>query len=181
MNYTYKISNPSEKTERYIFNVNFESFFQLLTLNDQFIAIIINIFKNSNFQNVYWQFPLYSDKTKLNQAYFDLISTSRFNIANPSAFSNQFIGKLHGEIIVFENISGDTDLISIVPTKNHNINSTFSDIMNFMKNGEYSLQLNMLKKIGSEMRYRKHCYLSTHGKGVDWLHIRMCNSPKYYV
>lgn len=182
MEYTYQLTKPDKKRERYIFNVSFELFFELLETNQLFRDLIINIFINSEFEYIYWQFPTYSNSTKLKNAQFDFVKATSFADANPKDFSDKFIGRSPGEIIIFKNKSGDTDLISVVPTKYIDINSTCSDIMSFMVKGHPVLKSNMLIMIGKEMVKKINpCYLSTHGKGVEWIHIRLCNGPKYYV
>lgn len=182
MEYSYQVIKPTSKKERYIFNVTLESFFKLLVTDQSFRETIVNIFVNSEFEHVYWQFPTYSISTKDNQAQFDLVQSSPFISANPSAFSDKFVGKVPGEIVVFKAKSSDTELISVTPTKSRDINSTCSDIMSFMVRSNSTLKSNILKVVGTEMLKKKNpCYLSTHGKGVEWLHIRMCNKPKYYV
>jgi hypothetical protein len=182
MEYSYQVIKPGSKRERYVFNITMENFFKLLYADHVFRETIVNIFINSEFEYVYWQFPIYSSTSKDQQAQFDLVQSTPFKKADPHDFADKFIGKSQGEIIVFKNKSGDTDLISVVPTKAIDINNSCSDIMSFMVRGHSTLKANLLKTIGREM-ISKHnpCYLSTHGKGVEWIHIRLCNKPKYYV
>lgn len=182
MEYSYQVLKPSQKKERYVFNVTLENFFKLLSTNQLFREIIVTIFVNSEFEYVYWQFPIYSTSTKNYLAHFDFVQSTSFKSANPIDFVDKFVNKAHGEIVMFNNKSGDTDLISVVPTKFKDVNSTCSDIMSFMVNCNQTLKSNMLKTIGIEMLKKKNpCYLSTHGKGVEWIHIRICDKPKYYV
>lgn len=181
MEYSYKIFK-TDKREKYVFNMSFYTFFELLIVDVSFRETIVNIFMNSQFNFVYWQFPVYSDKTKLFQAQFEFVKSSPFKSANYLQFVDKFTGKKFGEVITFNNISNDTKLISIVPTNLNYINLTCSDIMTFMLKSDKMLKHNILKTIGVEMLKNKNpCYLSTHGKGVEWIHIRMCNKPKHYV
>lgn len=182
MEYLYQVNKSNYKKESYLFNITLNNFFKLLSSDQKFRNIIINIFVNSEFKSVYWQFPVYSASTKDNIAHFDLIKCESFKSANPCYFADKFIGKIYGEIIMFKNKSGDTDLISIVPTKFQDVNYTFSDIMKFMINSDHKLKSNMLKELGAEMLKKTNpCYLSTHGRGVEWIHIRLSNKPKYFV
>lgn len=182
MEYSYQVIKLSQKKERYVFNVTLENFFKLLSSDQLFRETIVNIFLNSEFEYVYWQFPIYSTSTKNNQAQFDFVQSTSFKSADPSDFTDKFVGKAQGEITVFKNKSGDTNLISLVPTNSQDLNSACSDVMNFMINCHPTLKTNILKTIGIEMLKMKNpCYLSTHGKGVEWIHIRMCNKPKYYI
>jgi hypothetical protein len=182
MLYKFQKNQISPKHEKYISEMTMEEFFNALTCDQDMRNIIIKIFKQSQFTSAYWQFPIYCQQTKNTQIQFDLYYTTPFRPADPSDFAGQFIGKNMGDIIMFKNKSGDTDLISIVPTNDNEYDIYFSDIMNFMKNSHPSFQHALLKKIGVEMlKKTSPCYLSTHGKGVDWIHIRLCNKPKYYV
>lgn len=182
MQFTYRKCKIGLNAERYLFDFTLETFFTLLKNNQKFRDTIIDIFKQSKFEYVYMQFPVYSATAKNNQAYFELVGTGRFQKANPSSFMEQFIGKFRGEIVQFKNLSNDTDLISIVPTNNNNINASCSDIMSFLRYAPNELAMNLLTTIGKKMlEQTDRCYLSTHGKGVPWIHIRICNQPKYYV
>jgi len=182
MLYKFQKIQISPKHEKYICEMTMEEFFNALASQQDVRNIIIKIFKQSQFSSAYWQFPIYCKQTKNTQIQFDLYCTTPFRQANPRDFRNQFVGEKMGDAIMFKNKSGDTDLISIVPTNDDVYDNYFSDIMNFMKNSHESFQHSLLKKIGSEMLKKTlPCYLSTHGKGVDWIHIRLCDKPKYYV
>lgn len=37
------------------------------------------------------------------------------------------------------------------------------------------------KQIEKEMKTHDALYVSTHGSGVSWLHVRISSIPKYYV
>jgi hypothetical protein len=56
--------------------------------------------------------------------------------------------------------------------------------MDFMRNGSNEQKHELLFNIGESMlkytNFKNKKYLSTHGKGVPWLHVRICDSPKYY-
>lgn len=158
-------------------------FFDRLDNDYNFRTEIINIFENSTYGSVYWEFPPFCFTTKNNLAEFVLVKADKFPKYNESAFREHFVGKKPEEIISFLNISGDTNLISVVPSNNI-FNKYCSDISAFMCNVSVSTKHNLLKKIGKEMLKHKNSnrktYLSTHGRGVPWLHVRICNSPKYY-
>jgi hypothetical protein len=112
-----------------------------------------------------------------------LVKADKFSTYNETAFIEHFVGKKPEEIVSFLNISGDTNLISVVPSITH-FNKYCSDISAFMCNVSVNTKHDLLKKIGQEMLKYKNSnsktYLSTHGHGVPWLHVRICNFPKYY-
>jgi len=182
MEYSYKIIKNTKNREQYIFNITIETFFRLLQSNYTFRNTIINIFVNCDFEHVYWQFPVYSNETKNYKAIFELIKTTPFLKADYRPFYDKFIGKSPGDIVIFNSKSKNTQLISVVPTTSTSVNLTCSDVMNFMKNCIPNLKHNMLQNIGNAMlKVNNSCYLSTHGKGVEWIHIRLCDKPNYYV
>ncbi len=167
----------------YKFNVKFDEFFSLLATNENFRNDIINIFKESNFKYAYWEFPPYYNVTSQNLAEFSLIKSSSFGNANSKSFEEHFKGKLDNDIVSFYNLSGDTKLVTINSTDLKN--QTFCHIMEFMLHALHKTKHELLTKIGEEMlkftNSKNKIYLSTHGHGVPWLHIRICNKPKYYT
>ena len=168
--------------EIYQFSMSMYDFFNSLVNNEIFRNEIIQIFKKSKFENVYWEFPPYYKTTTQSKAQFVFMSTSSFGKADSENFKEHLSNRETGEIVVFNNLSGDTKLISIASKNN---NDMFCHIMQFMKNAPSEYKHNLLIKIGCEMlKYSNSTspiYLSTHGHGVSWLHIRICNRPKYYT
>lgn len=166
-------------------NVSFEIFFQSLAISKNFRNEIINLFGSSQFEQIYWEFPglNYSNRNQI--AEFMFIDAYPFSKSDPSSFMQYFVGKKYEEIVKFKNISEDTDLICPCPGNNNNFNDSCSDIMNFMKNASYNSKHKLLEFIGIEMsnnlQSNKKKYLSTHGKGVNWLHVRICDKNKYYT
>ena len=82
--------------------------------------------------------------------------------------------------ISFPNISGDTILVIPKPR----VNKDFTTLFNFMKNAKPLHQREFWKIVGKEIRKMltkfDNIWVSIHGLGVDYLHIRICNYPKYY-
>jgi hypothetical protein len=83
-------------------------------------------------------------------------------------------------IISFVNLSGDC--ILVCPP---NDGKNYSHINNFYKNANKKLIKLFWKKVGeillklSKNNLNKY-WISTHGTAVSWLHLRICNKPKYY-
>lgn len=166
----------------YKFNCTTKIFFEKLISSENFRNEIINIFIDSQFTDVFWEFPQYSANTSNNLAEFMLIESFPFGQADSSSFAEHLKNKEDNQVVIFKNLSGDTKLIAI---NSHNTgNQTFCHIMEFMKKTSYENKHNLLIKIGKEMiiytNSTKPVYLSTHGHGVPWLHVRICSKPKYY-
>jgi hypothetical protein len=171
------------ETERYTLGMPFYDFFSGLKKSKKTREKIINIFMNSDFDAIFWEFPLIkgNDDTE-----FVFIKTDPklFGHANPKIYSNYFINENENSAVIFKNISGDTLLISPTPSNGKN-DEYSSHIMNFMKRSNNIMQKhNLLKMIGTIMtkniKEGKTIYMSTHGLGVPWVHIRISRIPKYY-
>lgn len=87
-------------------------------------------------------------------------------------------------VISFNNLSNDTLLIIPTPKKNKN----FTTIKDFMDNASETQQKyfwkyvskfvkNLIKKKDGKTKY----WISTHGSGVPYFHLRISLKPKYYV
>ena len=82
--------------------------------------------------------------------------------------------------INFKNFVGDTMLI--IPTPR--INKNYSNLFYFMINASNTQQEEFWKEVVKQIRLLLKTYtylwISTHGLGVDYLHVRICTYPKYY-
>lgn len=80
----------------------------------------------------------------------------------------------------FYNISKDTLLVIPIPRKNKN----FSTIKDFMDNASKTHQRFFWKYVSQEiltfLQTNENVFVSTHGLGVHYFHIRLCKYPKYY-
>lgn len=81
----------------------------------------------------------------------------------------------------FYNLSKSTKLVIPMPRKNKN----FSTLNNFCKNASKTHQQQFWKLVSNEIvKYKKNnkkVFISTHGLGVPYLHIRIESNPKYYI
>lgn len=171
-----------ENYEKFKFKLTFEKFFKEIVNNTDFRKHIIDIFSESKFDQIFWEFPPYNSRTHNNLAEFVFVKAPKFNLSNSESFLEYFQNKNEGDVIIFKNLSKDTDLITVV---SHNgRNNVYSDIMKFMRDGNNNIKHDLLKTIGNEMlkhtKSHENIYLSTHGFGVPWLHIRIGKFPKYY-
>lgn len=82
--------------------------------------------------------------------------------------------------ISFPNLSGDTILIIPVPR----VRKNFSNLFYFMKNASNKQQKELWKLVVKEahqlLKTNENIWISTHGLGVNYLHIRVSITPKYY-
>ena len=82
--------------------------------------------------------------------------------------------------ISFPNLSGDTILVVPVPRKG----KSFVNLFKFYKNSSEIQKKELWKKVAEQakefLKTNDNIWISTHGLGVNYLHVRICNNPKYY-
>ena len=97
-----------------------------------------------------------------------------------SAFK-EYVKKSNNKYAVsFPNPSGDTILVIPMPRANKN----FATIKDFMDNASELHKKKFWQEsariIREEMKNSKHLWISAHGLGVPYFHLRICQKPKYY-
>jgi len=119
---------------------------------------------------------------------FTLVGTKQFDNVNldPGAFREKF-ETIDGDIIVFPNLSGDTQLVCPRQLQSPDISpNAYIHFANFLRYGDKAQIVDLWRRIGAEMRQlltsrsSEKIYLSTHGGGVNYLHVRLSKTPKYY-
>jgi hypothetical protein len=82
--------------------------------------------------------------------------------------------------ISFPNLSGDTILVIPKPKNGKN----YTNLHYFMLEASKLQQKQFWKRVASEiekkLKVKPYVFVSTHGLGVDYLHVRICDIPKYY-
>ena len=80
----------------------------------------------------------------------------------------------------FTNLGGDAILIIPIPRAEKN----FTTIKDFMDNASITQQCEFWKYaskiIKQQLKVKKALYISTHGLGVPYFHLRLDTKPKYY-
>ena len=81
----------------------------------------------------------------------------------------------------FPNLSGDT--ILIVPINKRG--KDFATIKNFIDNASITQQKHFWKLVAKVIREQlkkyNSVYVSSHGLGIHYFHLRVCQNPKYYI
>lgn len=99
------------------------------------------------------------------------------------AFNEHFISKKNIDkkyAIHFPNLSSDTTLVVPVPKKGKNFINLFYFMKNASKIQQQELWKLVVKQAKTMLKKHKNIWISTHGLGVNYLHVRISNSPKYY-
>lgn len=82
--------------------------------------------------------------------------------------------------ISFPNLSGDTVLVVPTPVEG----KTYTTLREFLQQAPTAQQRALWKEVARQaraaMNKHEHVWISTHGLGVAFLHVRICSHPKYY-
>lgn len=101
--------------------------------------------------------------------------------ADSSAFAQHVRGKKAA--VAFQNLGNTATLVA--PPHRPGSKNNFSHIATFYKHaspGEIKdLWRTVAKVVERKMKKGESVYVSTHGTGVPWLHVRIESTPKYYV
>lgn len=99
---------------------------------------------------------------------------------NYSSF-NQYINQSKTNTCVFNNLNNTSRLIIPMPDSH----KEYTSLKLFIDNSDYDKQVEFWKTVAQEIEVmlQKHekIWVSTHGLGVPYLHVRIDLNPKYYV
>lgn len=147
------------------------------------------ILKNCPFDAYFLEFPPISNKSMFTTSFeFVLIESEKLSKikTDASAFQEYFDDELMNvNVVTFRNLGGDATLV--VPCPNESvISEVYSSISKFVR-GAPSGDIADLFSILSRQLIRlldthpnKRWWLSTSGLDVPYLHLRICETPKYY-
>ena len=131
-----------------------------------------------NNQFIYETSPIIQENSTYKDKF--IIENRLENEQNYNAFSEYINSSDNENATYFKNISGSSILIIPMPREGKN----FSTIKNFIDNAD-DTQKKEFWKIASyviklEMKHNKSLWISTHGLGVPYFHLRIDDKPKYY-
>ena len=80
----------------------------------------------------------------------------------------------------FPNLSGDTILVIPMPRKGKSYATLKDFVNNAPKKQQQELWALVAKEAKKQVKKYGKVWISTHGLGVAYLHVRICKRPKYY-
>lgn len=97
-----------------------------------------------------------------------------------TAFQEHLVDSKKMDAISFENPSKDTMLVIPVPKRGHN----YATLKHFVDTAPMEQQIAFWKEVAKvardQMAIHGKIWISAHGLGVPYLHIRVSTTPKYY-
>lgn len=149
---------------------------------------LIKILSNTSFDEYYMEFnPTTLEQSNSTEFEFILIKTNGFSSkADLITFGIKKINTNSNDIIIFPNLSNSTLLVvpcfnNLFPTNDYIHIGKFMRSQNIKQ--KFNLINSMFKTYLNELTFQpnKKLWLSTHGKGVSWLHVRIDKTPKYIM
>ena len=186
--------------KHFTYDMTFEQFIENLLNKTYITELFVKNIVDTQYQYCYLEFPPFSNDTKNNKCEFIIIEATSFPKGDYSAFSDIFNKSLNknnnATVVAFPNLSGDTMLICPLPKyMNFDNNGSFvtnltnnrynsicnSDLMSFLQLADTSIIYDLFSECAKQLlnlyKNQKKVYFSTHGRGISWLHIRLCTQP----
>jgi hypothetical protein len=99
---------------------------------------------------------------------------------NAQDFEEYFKKSKNKHVVSFMNLGNDTMLVVPMPVPGKN----YVTLKDFIDNASYKQQQEFWKKVAKVarkcMKDKGAVWISVHGLGVDYTHVRISYSPKYY-
>ena len=122
-----------------------------------------------------------SATTPYKEKFIESNSLKLISASDNTPFLSELSKHTDSSVISFPNLSGDTMLIIPTPIENKD----YTTIKDFIDNAPIKQQKLFWKKTGREiekwLESHDKVYVSTHGLGVHYFHLRLCDKPKYYT
>lgn len=159
---------------------NFD-FIQNLEESEQFREFFTQTLTSVEYNGAFFETKPMKNSQIHSELEFVLVeSTEVSNIqADPNPFDYHFYLCGNTEVRAFQNLGGDATLIAPCPNERN-----YGHLLQFLREGPEEQISELWRMVGYELNIRlssnSPVWLSTSGLGVSWLHVRICDSPKYY-
>jgi hypothetical protein len=159
--------------------LNYAEFIRALAEESSFRELIQEELRGAPFVAFRWETPPLTDKNA-DQSFECLLHDSPgLEVpADPTDFQSHFQPGM--EVVCFENLGADALLVVPCPTSS---STNYSHIGAFHRTAPQSQQHAFWIAVAQAVMNRlgsSPLWLSTAGGGVDWLHMRLDDRPKYY-
>ncbi|EDM25266.1 hypothetical protein LNTAR_24843 [Lentisphaera araneosa HTCC2155] len=160
--------------------LNYKLFFQKLKSDINFRTIFIEVLQKSNFRSYRFETPVVNSSSNDKPFEFVLVNSPELSNSQDELPFHEHMNMNKEKVISFLNLSKTSQLI--IPNKVSS-QDIHSHIANFVRKGPLNQIHELFKIVGNTVLNSigsSNIWISTAGGGVDWLHIRIDKSPKYY-
>ena len=112
---------------------------------------------------------------------FVLIDSPWLNVPQDASPFSEHFRHFDADVISFKNLGGDAMLV--VPCPEVGINA-YAHLARFINTAPATQKHHLWQRVGQsliDLISEQTIWLNTAGGGVDWLHVRLDSSPKYYA
>ena len=164
-------------------HVTFDQFFEAMIHSDLFAARFRQLLSMHS-EGLFFETPaLNANNVLTRKCQFVLIPSGSFSNLTPDAraFKQKF-GFCKHDVVRFSNINGDAELVAPCPSMEHKIYTHLANFCKFASKEQFNhLWRTTIKAFREHLARSGHTvWLSTHGLGISWLHLRIDLHPKYY-
>jgi hypothetical protein len=162
--------------------LSFSDVFDLWERDVKFIDFYISIFKQCGYIGFAWETPAVSTASVHRDFEFVIHSLPKASRRpDRKTYSEYFDTKNAPEgIVSFKNLGGDALLIVPSPYRK---GADYSGMAEFFREAPISQQRGLWRELGRHAKSRlsdQPMWLSVASGGIQWLHIRIDSTPKYY-
>ena len=129
-----------------------------------------------------WETPAVTSDTLNRPFEFVLVDSPYLDTPpDPAAFHEHLCGQAPESVVEFANLGGDAILVVPCP---RDASSDYAHLGAWLRNASEVQRHALWCRVGGAMQRRistSPVWLSTAGGGVDWLHVRLDDRPKYYA
>lgn len=164
---------------------------ELLRDDPAFAAMLSSTIASSPHAAVFWEVAPVT-KANASEKVFEFVMPAAGPVlananAKPFAFLQPMQQCAGEETCTFSNLAGDADLV--VPMSKIGVDANvYTHLAAFVRGAPPRQQAALWRAVGTralaQLKKRKRgepLFISTHGIGVPWLHVRIENTPKYYT
>jgi hypothetical protein len=140
------------------------------------------------YPDFFWEAtPLKQGKQRLDAPFECVLLDAQGQLASQAPNSSQFASKFdacNSGVAVFSNLGGDATLV--VPCPNQDNNGYYQTLATFLRKSSREQQLSVWMRTAEAIvsqlskQPKTSLWVSTDGKGVPWLHVRLDTTPKYF-
>ena len=145
-------------------------------------ALFSELLANMPYTALRWELPPLT-RARLSSAFECVVldSPGLDHLADPSPFAEHFKRAGGRAVITFDNPGGDATLVVPCPESPRD---GWTHLARFVREAPLAIQHALWRRVAEAALARlgtRPLWLNTAGGGVDWLHVRLDQQPKYYA
>jgi len=163
-------------------DISFADAIQALQDDATFRSSLTQVLADCPFTALRWETPRITESTLQRRFEFVLLDSAYLDVpSNPRDFQEHFDNAGSSQAVAFYNLGHDGIMIAPCPLSD---TSCYAHLAAFARFAPKEQQHDFWELVGSTLQQRiseEPVWLNTAGGGVDWLHVRLDDQPKYYA